>query len=109
MSRVLAEGFSDKRHIAYLMFAMFPFTGAFLGLKTKAFREAAVFGCVLSVTLLLVGIEGLGRYSASCWPGFLFWGVYVAKRPALQGPLLSFFALMQGIFFFLFAHQYPIL
>src|SRR4051794_1986220 len=53
--------------------------------------------------------SGLGRYSASCWPAFLPLGVLVSRKPWLQAPLVGVFALFQGIFAYLFIHQFEVL
>jgi hypothetical protein len=52
---------------------------------------------------------GLGRYTASVWPAFLPLGVWLAKRPALQMPVITCFAMMQGLLFFLFSHQWRVI
>ena len=56
-----------------------------------------------------VGVWGLGRYSASCWPAFLPLGAWLSKRANFQGPIIALLAVFQGLFFYLFAHQFPIL
>lgn len=33
---------------------------------------------------------------------------WLAQRPKVQGPVITLLALFQGLFFFLFIHQYPI-
>jgi hypothetical protein len=56
------------------------------------------------LTLWLVGISALGRYSASCWPAFLPLGVWLERRPALALAVVGFSAMLQMIFFFLHTH-----
>jgi hypothetical protein len=54
-------------------------------------------------------VWGLGRYSASCWPAFLPLGAWLSKRANFQGPIVAILAVFQGLFFYLFVHQFPIL
>ena len=66
------------------------------------------FAVGLMLTLWTVGLAGLGRYSASCWPAFLPLGAWLAKRPSLLMPCVCAGALLQGLFLYLFAHWYNI-
>ena len=74
-----------------------------------AVDEHGSFGLALSVTLFSVGMWGLGRYSASCWPAFLGLGALVARRPTLAMLMLCAFAVCQGLFYHLHIHQYPVM
>jgi len=51
----------------------------------------------------------MGRYSSSCWPAFLPLGVWLSKRLELQAPVLAGLGMFQGLFLYLFVHQFPIL
>ncbi len=94
---------------AYMPFALLATVGA-LALATKRqWLELAAFALVLMGVAWVIGVWGLGRYSASCWPAFLPLGVWLSKRPTLQGPVVVGLALFQGLFFYLFAQQFPIL
>jgi hypothetical protein len=64
---------------------------------------------VLTTLIWSVGRWGLGRYSASCWPAFLGLGLMAQKHPTLGAFLLAGFGAFQGVFFFLFMHQWPVL
>jgi hypothetical protein len=93
----------------YPPFALIPTIGAIVLAAKKQWIELASFAIIFMVMLWAVGIWGIGRYSASCWPAFLPLGVWLAKHPNLQGPVIVMLALFQGLFFYLFSHQYPIL
>ena len=36
-------------------------------------------------------------------------GVWLSRRPMWQGPVLGFFWMFQGLWFFLFTHQWRVL
>lgn len=98
-----------KVMIASVPFAVIPTVGA-VALCRR--RELWVLGAYAAVALLLfwsVGMWGLGRYSASCWPAFLPLGGWLSRRPFWQGPAVAALAVFQGLFFYLFSHQFPIL
>jgi Gpi18-like mannosyltransferase len=94
---------------AYLPFALLVTAGALALLTRRQWIELGAFAVVLLLLLWGVGIWGIGRYSASCWPAFLPLGVWLSKRPSLQGPVITVLALFQGLFFYLFSHGFPIL
>lgn len=98
----------EVRHWTYLLFSLVPGAGAVMLATRRRWAELAASALCLMLLLYAVGAEALGRYSASCWPAFLPLGVWLAKRPALQGPLLAGLALFQGLFFYLFIHQFAI-
>ncbi len=85
--------------------------GLALALKKKRweYTEIGAFGLVLLAVVMSTGAAGMGRYLASIWPCFLPLGVWLAKRPMWQGPVLGFFWLFQGLWFFLFTHQWRVL
>ena len=93
----------------YLPFAAVMLTGVLLSTRNRSWWPVAAFGLALSVMLLSVGLWGLGRYSASCWPAFLSLGVLAARRPTLGMLLLSGFAVFQGLFYYLHIHQFPVM
>jgi hypothetical protein len=93
----------------YLPFAALLLVGVVLTARQRAWWPPAAFGVALSVLIWSIGLWGLGRYSASCWPAFLGLGAFVARRPTLGMLLVSGLGVMQGIFFFLFTHQYPVM
>lgn len=92
----------------YLPFAALVLVGLALSTRERSWWPPVAFGVALSVLLWSVGLAGLGRYSASCWPAFLGLGSLAARRPMLGMLLASGLGVMQGIFFFLFTHQYPV-
>jgi hypothetical protein len=94
---------------ASLPFAIIPTVGAIALLTRKQWIELAAFGLVMMVVVWSVGLLGLGRYAASCWPAFLPLGSWLAQRAFWQGPIIGLLALFQGLFFYLFVHQFPII
>ncbi len=93
----------------YMPFALLPTLGALALASRKQWAELAAFAIILIGVVWLIGIWGLGRYAASCWPAFLPFGVLLSKRPAFGVPVIGILAAFQGLFFFLFMHQFPIL
>jgi Gpi18-like mannosyltransferase len=100
----------DKRpHIvSFIPFALVPTLGAVALLRSRKYAELAASVLPLTLVLWLIGAFGLGRYSASCWPAFLPLGKWYLRHPRWQVPLLLFFCLAQGWFFFLHSHHYEI-
>jgi hypothetical protein len=92
----------------YIPFALVPTLGAVALATKKQWIELAAFALVLITIVWAVGIWGLGRYSAACWPAFLPLGIWLAQRPRWQAPLIGMLAVFQGLFFYLFTHQFPI-
>ncbi len=93
---------------SYIPFALLPTVGAIALLRKTQWMELAVFALILVTVNWAVGIVALGRYMSSCWPAFLPLGVWLSKRPNFQGPVITLLAVFQGLFFFLFIHQFPI-
>jgi hypothetical protein len=93
----------------YLPFALLPTIGAISLFSRNRWIELAAFGVIFIVSMWGIGVWGLGRYTASCWPAFLPLGVWLAKHPQWQGPIIALLALFQGLFFYLHAHMFPIL
>ena len=103
---------SFDRHPEYFIYqpiALIPVFGTILLCTRKKWAELAANALVLMVVVLASGGVALGRYSAACWPAFLPLGIFLARRVSLQGPILSTLLVLQGIFFFLFSHQFRIL
>ncbi len=94
---------------ASLPFALIPTVGAVALVTRKQWAELAAYALGLLLVVWAVGLLGLGRYAASCWPAFLPLGVWLAKRPSWQGPIVGMLALFQGLFFYLFVRQFPII
>jgi hypothetical protein len=94
--------------ISFAPFALVPTIGAFCLLGSRKYAELAAAVLPLALVLWLIGAFGLGRYSASCWPAFLPIGKWYLRHPRWQVPLLLFFCLAQGWFFFLHSHGYEI-
>jgi hypothetical protein len=94
---------------SYLPFAALGIVGVLLTARHRAWWSVTAFGLALSVIIWAIGLWALGRYSASCWPAFLGWGALAARRPTLGMVLLTCFGVMQGLFFFLYIHQYPVM
>jgi hypothetical protein len=94
---------------SYIPFAFIVTLGALALLIRREWAELAAFGVVFALAIWVIGMWGIGRYSASCWPAFLPLGAWLSKRPNLQGPVIGILAMFQGLFFYLFAHMFPIL
>jgi hypothetical protein len=94
---------------SYVPIVIAPTVGAIALATRKRWAELAAFALVLMTVLWSVGMWGMGRYSASCWPAFLPLGVWLARHPMLQAPAITLLTLLQGLFFYLFIHQFPIL
>jgi len=110
--QIRAWGSNDSRIdiiYTYLPFAALVLGGAVLAARQRSWWPLAAFGLVLTALSWAVGLWGLGRYSASCWPAFLALGSVAARRPMLGMLLTSGLGVSQGIFFFLFTHQYPVI
>jgi hypothetical protein len=109
ISQAVRTGVPDFRHRIYLVGFVVLVCSAIACLTR---RNWVVLGVAVLPLLLVIGasgIEGLGRYSAAAWPAFLPVGVWLSRRPRLQMPIVGSLFLLQGLFFFLFTHQYPIL
>jgi Dolichyl-phosphate-mannose-protein mannosyltransferase len=94
--------------ISFIPFALLPAIGSVALLRSRKYVELAAATLPLMAVLWLIGAFGLGRYSASCWAAFLPLGKWYVRHPRWQVPLLLFFALAQGWFFFLHSHHYEI-
>ncbi len=105
----------DRPEYFYYILFSIPVVGGAVGLlialkkKRWEYVEIAAYGLALLFVVMSSGAAGMGRYLASIWPCFLPLGVWLAKRPMLQGPVLGFFWLFQGLWFFLFSHQWRVL
>lgn len=94
---------------AYVILSLVPGAGAFLLLRKKEWWTMAGFALALMLTLWTIGLGGLGRYTGSCWPAFLPLAYLMEKKqPNLALPVICSFAMVQGLYIFLFAHSYPI-
>jgi len=100
-------GLPPEAHL-YVLFSLVPGVGAVLLLRQERWRVLASFSLGLMLTVWTVGLAGLGRYAASCWPAFLPLGAWAARRPAVLLPVVIASALLQGLFLYLYAHWYNI-
>jgi Gpi18-like mannosyltransferase len=93
----------------YAAVAIIPMCGT-IALFTKR-RTLALGAAALSLltAAYLGGGVGFGRYSSACWPAFLPLGAMLSRRPLWQGPIVGALMLLQGMFFWLFSHQWPVL
>jgi hypothetical protein len=106
-----AEQYNEHMPVmySYIPFALLPLLGIIGLWSRREWLELAAFGTIFTFAIWEIGMWGLGRYSASCWPAFLPLGVWLAKRPNWQGPIIALLALFQGLFFYLHAHMFAIL
>jgi Gpi18-like mannosyltransferase len=93
----------------YIVLSVIPFAGTLALLTRRRWIELAAAAAVLMAVVYGSGGVALGRYSAACWPAFLPWGVVMSRRPTVGAAVLGPLFFLQGMFFFLFAHQWPIL
>jgi hypothetical protein len=99
---------APPQYVFYVLFSALPTLGA-LALFRKDRWPLASYALLYLGMAWVIGLAGLGRYTASFWPAFLPLGLLVTRYPWLGTPLLILFAAAQGVFFTLFAHQAPIL
>jgi hypothetical protein len=93
----------------YVVFSLIPLAGTIALVTRRRWIELGAAALVLMAVVYGSGAIALGRYSAACWPAFLPWGVAIARRPVLGAPLVGILFFFQGLFFFLFSHQWRIL
>ena len=94
--------------VVYPVFALIPAVGVVALAREPRWRSLAVFAVPMFVLFCVMGAYGLGRYTASVWPAFLPLGVWLARRPSLQTPIVIVLALFQGLFLHLYAHAYEL-
>ena len=92
----------------YIAIVVIPVVGAVALFFKPSWKELAWCSAGMLGITLWMGAVGLGRYSATCWPAFLPLGVFAAKRPGALGLGVGFMTLFQGLFFWLYTHQYRI-
>jgi len=96
-------------YYVYQACALIPFIGTLALFTRRRWIELAFGAAALMTVICGCGAAGLGRYSASCWPAFLPLGVWLSRRPLLQTPIVGALMLLQGLFVWLFMHQWQIL
>jgi hypothetical protein len=103
------RNYDSRPHIvSYMPYALIVSLGALGLLRDRRYAELAAAAVPLMAALWIIGAFGLGRYSASCWPAFLPLGRFYERHPRIRLPLLLFFGLSQGWYFFLYSHHYEI-
>jgi hypothetical protein len=85
-----------------------PLAGALLLLRRREWWPLAAFALSFMAVVSSVGLTGLGRFPASCWPVFLGLGAVLARRPSLEGPAIGACAMLQGMCVYLYSHSFPI-
>lgn len=93
---------------AYVLLSIIPGVGAAVLLARRKWWVLAAYGVGLMLTLWTIGLLGLGRYTQACWPAFLPIAVGLERHSDFKMPVITGFALIQGMFLFLFTHSYPI-
>ncbi len=76
--------------------------------RVSAFRPWALYATLYVGVIAAIGLSGLGRFPAACFPLFWVLGGWAASRPQLGAALVGVFALLQGMCVYLFSHGYPI-
>ncbi len=92
----------------YVVISLWPAAGLIGLAMRREWRALLPAGALLLAVYWSIGVAGLGRYSASLWPGYLALGAFCAKRPSLNFILLFSCALLQGLFFHLWIHGFSI-
>jgi hypothetical protein len=105
---VIHHAKSRPHIVSFIPFALIPTIGAVGLLSSRKYAELAAAVLPLVAVLWVIGAFALGRYSASCWPAFLPLGKWFERHPRWQVPMLLFFGLAQGWYFFLHTHHYEI-
>ncbi|MEW5848673.1 MAG: mannosyltransferase family protein [Myxococcota bacterium] len=109
LAQVVARGFPDVRVSYFMLFACLPLLGTLSLLRRKEWLPLGMFSAALMAVFLSVGMYALGRFSVACWPAFLPVGIALARYQVLQLPLIMGLSIFQGLFFFLFSHEFHIL
>jgi hypothetical protein len=94
--------------LVYPFFALLPAAGVVGLCRQRRWRSLAAIALPSFVLFCAMGAYGLGRYTASVWPAFLPLGVWLARRPSLQTPIVVVLAIFQGLFLHLYAHAYEL-
>jgi hypothetical protein len=97
---------SDITRLSWFVISLVPGLGSFWLLSQRRWWALAPFGMCLMVLMWTIGGAGLGRYAASCWPGFLPVGKLLYERSSMQGIFIGVLALAQGLWLYLFVHQW---
>lgn len=109
----LADHFRGPLHLKrvdlYLTYTWPLAVGALLLLSKKRWWTLAAGGIPLMAVAWFVNVSAVGRYAMDVWPAYLPLAFWMAKRPALEGPVLGTLGLSQGLFAYLFLHAYDIL
>jgi hypothetical protein len=100
---------AHPEYFFYQPFLLIPIMGTIGLFFRKNWLELAAASTILMITVVSTGGVGIGRYSAACWPAYLAIGVWISRRPRLQTPIYGVLMLLQGMFFWLFTHQFRIL
>jgi Gpi18-like mannosyltransferase len=93
----------------YVLFLLIPLVGTVLLFAKRAWLELACASSALMLVIIYGGAFGLGRFCASCWPAFLPLGKWLSRQDAAAGAWIGVMSMFQGLFFFLFSHQWRIL
>jgi hypothetical protein len=102
------RGTYEPHFATYVVLSIVPGVGAFLLLSRRRWWILAGFAVPFMVAMWSIGLGGLGRYTASCWPAFLPLGAWLQRHPYLVAPVIALFAALQGVYLYLFSHVYPI-
>lgn len=92
----------------YVYFAVIPVAGTVALFLQRRWIPLGLFSAAMTWTVFAIGAYALGRYAGSLWPAYLPIGVALSRMPKIQAPLLTCFGLLQGLFFWLTLHQWPV-
>lgn len=94
--------------LVYPWLAIAPVVGGAALVRVRRWWPLAAIAVPQLVLFLAVGAYGLGRYVGSVWPAFLPLGVWLARRPSLQTPVVVVSCVLQGLFLHLYSHGYEL-
>jgi|GEM_PF-902107 len=95
--------------LMYPVFSLIPLVGTLVLFSKKRTLPLAFAALAVMLSMYVGGGIALGRYSGACWPAFLPYGRWLSRHPLWQGPVLGAFMLLQGLFLWLYTHQWHIL
>ena len=94
--------------LVYPWFAAVNLVGGLALLRQPRWWPLAAIAVPQLVLYLVMGAYGLGRYAGSVGPAYLPLGIWLARRPSLQLPVVVVLAMFQGFFLHLYAHAYEL-
>jgi hypothetical protein len=95
-----------RMELVYPVLALGPIAGAIGLARVRRWWPLAAIAVPQVALYLAVGAYGLGRYTGSVWPVYLPLGVWLARRPSWQTPVIIVACMLQAMFLQLHGHAY---